>query len=436
MATTAGFQLITTLTSLIVDDATNEEYDDSYSYGSGMGDHYGDEYGMYGNFSHYGTYDYYAEGDFVPHFYKVSAKWEIFFRGYITFLIAFVVIVSNAFMLLVFVRRAIRSQTTFVLAALAISDALICFTRLPEAFHFNILGNHEEYVPYRWCMANHVLYIIYQIFRISSNWITALLGCQRCMSISMPMKFNNIWSIRNTILTIGIILVLSVLLNIYEMLAINISELKIYTTPDFNVSLPSGCLRSFSEFLATNTGERNKSQMLFFVFSGLLYRILPVVILCVTTIILAFYLQKRAKTYKLKISNKEKNKDAETRRITIIIFIIMIVFLIAEIQDGIAFIIYAYELSTDSKRKILPEDADIMWDTVSSTLSLLGYACNFWIFFLMSQLFRKALIEMMCSPFTKIRKAYTRIALDSEDYLSDSTSGKTKFSTFNDSTAV
>ena len=429
--------LISALTGILVKGTKMESSNYSGFYESGMDDQYHDEdNNMYGNLSDYGPYDYYSEGDFVPHFYKVSAKWEIVIRGYITFFIALVVTVSNSFMVMVFLRRAIGSQTTFLLVALAISDALICFTRLPEAFYFNILENHEEYVPYRWCMANHVLYIIYQIFRVSSNWITALLGCQRCMSISMPMKFNQIWSMRNTLLALGTILLASILLNIYEMIAINISELKIYTTPDFNVSLPSGCLRSFSESLAKNVGDRKKSQMLFFIFSGLLYRILPVVILCVTTFVLALFLKKRARSLTPVISKKKKNKVEQYKRITLIIFIIMIVFLVAEIQDGIAYIIYAHELSTDKPGKILSEDADIMWDTVSSTISLLGYACNFWIFVLMSPQFRTALVEMFCRPFTRNKKAQTRIVLDSEGNLSNSTSGKTNSSTCNETTAV
>ena len=410
---------------LMPNDTAMDESNDSYSYGSGMGGQYGDEY-MYGNDSDYGPYDYYTEGDIIPHHYKIIANWEIAFRGYITFLIAFVVIVSNAIMLMVFVRSTKPSHTTAVLGALAVSDIIICLTRLPEAFHFNILGNYEDYVPYRWCIVNHALYIIYQMFRFCSNWITALLGCQRCMCVCMPLKFQRICTIRNTALAVGIILLVSVLLNVYEMIAINISELKVYTTLDFNVSLPSGCSRSFSESIAKNESDQNKSQMFFYIFSGLLYRLLPVVILCVTTIILAYFLWKNPMT--------GKNKGAQYKRITISIFIIMIVFLIAEIQDGIAFIIYAYESSTDKLGQILSEDADIMWDTVSSVLSLLGYACNFWIFFFMSKPFRDALIEILRRPCTKI-KAHTKFTMDSED-KSVSTSGKTNSSTYNESTAI
>ena len=43
-------------------------------------------------------------------------------------------------------------------------------------------------------------------------------------------------------------------------------------------------------------------------------------------------------------------------------------FLIVEIQDGIAFLIYAYELAKKQKGKILSEKDNILWYTISSTL--------------------------------------------------------------------
>ena len=374
------------------------------------------------SFPVFGPYDYYADNDFIPHFYRVKAKWEPIFRGYFMFFIAIVVILSNTFMVMVFICRANRSQTTFVLSALAISDAIICTMRLPEAIYFNMAGNYKEYVPYRWCIANHGLYITYQIFRVSSNWITALLGCQRCLSVCLPLKFKRICTMRNTLIAVGSILLGSLLLNIYEMVAIEIVELKIWTTLDYNVSLPSGCLRLFSRSLLEQVGDKNKSMMLFYVFSGLIYRIIPVTILCVTTIILAYFLRKKSSVFKSKDSSLQNNKDAQYKRITRIAFIIMIVFLVAEIQDGIAFIIYSYELSQNKKRSVLSEEADVMWDTISTTMSMLGYACNFWIFFFMSQQFRTALIEMATSSFKKEKKVVTKMAFESSEKVSTASS--------------
>ncbi|KAK3104879.1 hypothetical protein FSP39_012262 [Pinctada imbricata] len=389
-----------------------EEYE--YEFYENMGNHSRDDYG--GSY----VYDYYPEDDLLPHKYKIKAMWEVYVRGHINFLIAFATIITNLVMILVFIRRSTRSQTTVLLTSLAVSDIIICVTRIPEAVHFNINGYYNAlYVTYSWCVANHVLYIIYQIFRIMSNWITALLGFQRCISVVTPFKFKTICSMRVTIVTLVVILVMAVLLNIYEMMSIQVTELKIYTTSFYNESMTSGCLRTFSEKVKATVGDENKSMMLFYIFSGLLYRIIPVVILAVTTILLAYFLRMRTLSFAPANGKKDsQKKEAQYKRITIIILAIMIVFLVAELQDGVAFIIYSIELASEQKRKILSEDADIKWDTISTTISLIGYACNFWIFFFMSKQFRSALFDMFVS---RLRKIHTKVTFETGDFETAST---------------
>lgn len=131
--------------------------------------------------------------------------------------------------------------------------------------------------------------------------------------------------------------------------------------------------------------------MVYYIFSGFLTRLLPVIILFITTVTLALLLHQRIISFK----SSDSYKKEQLRRINKLVIIILIVFLVAEIQDGIAFLIYAHELATDQKRGVLSEEADILWDTISSTLSLLSYACNFWIFFLMSTQFRASLLDML-----------------------------------------
>ena len=126
--------------------------------------------------------------------------------------------------------------------------------------------------------------------------------------------------------------------------------------------------------------SRSLFLYLFYIFAGLLYRIIPVVLLAVSTVTLAYMLRKRSRN--IPNSYVWSNNNSRYRRMTFIIFIIMIIFLVAEIQDGIAFIIYAIEYSSNSTVQILTEDADNAWDTISTFLSMIGYACNFWIFFL------------------------------------------------------
>ncbi|XP_052697098.1 D(2) dopamine receptor A-like [Crassostrea angulata] len=358
-----------------------------------------DDYNNYedgGGAYSYETYEYYA--DFYVKKYEYIGKWEITIRGYVTFFIALATILSNIVLVSVLVFRSSRTFTTIVLTSLAITDSIICLTRLPEAVYFNMAGNYKNlYITYPWCIATHVLYVIYQVFRMMSNWLTALLGVQRLVAIALPFKHGKLFNSRASCVEIAVIVGVSVMLNLYEALGIYISELPIYKTWYYNETLPSSCTRDFSQWSASAFGDPTKSNTLFFIFSGLLYRVLPVLILIFTTVMLVYFLYKRQK---MRALNTQRKKQIQ--RMTILIFLILVVFLIAETQDGIAHFIYAAELSQDKKRQNLSKEDDIMWDTISSMLSLISYACNVWIFFLMSQQFRSALLDIFKSGFRRV----------------------------------
>lgn len=357
------------------------------------GDYEGNDYQYnYGNHSGYNDYygqpEYYSE--YYPHKYKLKADWEIPIRGPLTFIIAIMTIITNALLISVFIFRSHRSPTTIVLTSLAISDTIICLTRLPESIYFNMAGNYKNlYMTYGWCVTNHVLFVIYSIFRMTSNWFTALLGLQRLLAVCTPFYYSRICNAKTTIIKVAVIVIIAVIVYQYEAFGIEIKKLPIYSFQ--NESLPSGCNRVISQSLMNVVGDIKRSMMVYYIFSGFLTRLLPVIILFITTVALALLLHQRIIIFKTSDSYKKE----QLRRINMLVIVILVVFLVAEIQDGIAFLIYAHELATDQKRGVLSEEADILWDTISSTLSLLSYACNFWIFFLMSTQFRASLLDML-----------------------------------------
>lgn len=359
------------------------------------GDYEGNDYQYnYGNHSgyndYYGQSEYYSE--YYPHKYKLKADWEIPIRGPLTFIIAIMTIITNALLISVFIFRSHRSPTTIVLTSLAISDTIICLTRLPESIYFNMAGNYKNlYMTYGWCVTNHVLYVIYSIFRMTSNWFTALLGLQRLLAVCTPFYYSRICNAKTTIIKVAVIVIIAVIVYQYEAFGIEIKILPIYSLRFLNESLPSGCNRVISQSLMNVVGDIKRSMMVYYIFSGFLTRLLPVIILFITTVALALLLHQRIIIFKTSDSYKKE----QLRRINMLVIVILVVFLVAEIQDGIAFLIYAHELATDQKRGVLSEEADILWDTISSTLSLLSYACNFWIFFLMSTQFRASLLDML-----------------------------------------
>ena len=366
----------------------------------------------------YELYDYYTGNDYFPHFYRVNTEWQAIVRGYFTFFIAIVIIISNTFMVMVFARRTKLTQTTFLLSALAISDVISSTTRLPGAIYFYMARNYEYYVPYHWCVVNRVLSFMYVIFDFSFNWITALLGCQRCLSVCLPLKFKRICTMRNTIIAVGLIFLGSILQPIFDIVVIESVELKIWTAQDYNVALPSGCRHRYSRTLLEQVGDRRKLAISNFVFSGIIIQILPIIFLSVATVILAYLLHKKSSVFKSKDSSVQNSKAGQYKRITRITFIIMIVFLVAEIQDGIVDFIGTYEFSQNQLYTVLSETRYIAWSIISHTLSLLGHACIFWIFFFMSQQFRTALTEMVTSPFMRKKRAQAEMPLDLKENIS------------------
>ncbi|XP_022329655.2 sex peptide receptor-related protein 2-like [Crassostrea virginica] len=363
-----------------------------------------------GNYGDYGPYEYYSE--YSPHKYKPIADWEIPIKGPLTFIIATMTIITNILLISVFVFRSNRSPTTIILTSLAVSNSAICITQIPEAIYFNMAGNYKNpYMRYEWCVTKHVMYVIYNVFRMTSNWLTVLLGLQRLLAVCTPFYYSRICNPKSTSITVTSITVIAVLVCLYEALGKDIKELPIYTTYLKNETLPSGCTIVISQSLIDVVGDIKRSMMVYYILVGFLSRLLPIIILLITTLILVVLLHNRITSSR----SSDMYQKKQLKRINKLVLTILIVFLIVEIQDGIAFLIYAYELATDQKWKIMSKKDDLLWYTISSTLSLMSYDFIFWIFFMMSTQFRRALWGML----------YCRNKRLSDELQLESTTGKT-----------
>ena len=344
-----------------------------------------------GDYGDYGSYEYYSE--YIPHKYKLMADWEIPIKGPLTFIIATFTIITNILLISVFVFRSNRCPTTIILTSLAVSNSVICITQIPGAIYFNMAGNYRNpYIRYEWCVTNHVMYVIYKVFRMTSNWLTVLLGLQRILAFYSPLYYSRICNPKATAITITFITTIAVIVHLYEALGVDIEELTIYTTNLKNETFPSGCTRFISQTLINLVGDIRRSMMVYYIVIGFLFRVLPIIILLITALILVMLLHcKRITSFR----GSDVHQMKQLKRIYKLVLTILIVFLIVEIQDGIVCLIYAYELATDQIRKILSEKDDLLWYTISSTLSLLSYNCLFWIHVLISTHFRRALWSVM-----------------------------------------
>ncbi|XP_061163231.1 sex peptide receptor-related protein 2-like [Saccostrea echinata] len=344
------------------------------------------------NASEYSYYYYYYDTVALPYKVDVFASWQNVILGYVYFLLSLLTILINCLVFAVFIWKRIRTPTSVVLLALAISNTIICATIMPSAYHLYMKGYHTQYLSYHWCVVRHVLYIAHQMSRTSSNWLVALLGIQRSIIVLFPFQAKRYCSMRNTCISIAVIFLAAFLIFICESLIIDISPLEVIAE-DGITKLPDSCLRDFAHWFKESSDNLGSSVITNYIVTEVFSRLLPCIVLSVTTCVLTFKLLCKGKT----ISEGSQNSsftDKKIYRATIMLFVILFLFLASELQDCIAFFIYVHEIATNNKRGVLSEEEDKAWDTIGVVIWLLVYNVNSWIFFFMSSQFREAFYKM------------------------------------------
>lgn len=329
------------------------------------------------------NYYYYYYHDYEPYSVNIAQQ-HIPVLSIVFPIIGILTILGNILVLFIFFKQKLKTPTSVLLIELAISDSLVCLPIVILYIYIYSFGNYKHYLLFGWCIANHVGYITQQIFRSTSNWLTAILGVQRCIAVSYPFRAQRICTVKMSIISFVACIVGSLTIYINEAISIEI------TPYSKNSSLPTGCLRNIPSWYLKNIGNIRMSVMIYYLFNGLLTRLLPCLVLLITTISLSRTLCHRHGGMEKSIQESYSSKN-RLRRTNILVVVILIIFLMAELQDAVAFCIYSYELAVDKPRSILPEGADDTWDIYGMVVTLLGYHGIFWIFFLMSSQFRMAL---------------------------------------------
>lgn len=375
---------------------------------------------------YYEYYYYYSEPEpYTKHILNI----ELSLIGYVFPAIALPTVIFNILVILVFAKKKMRTPTSVLLIALAMTDTIVCLSILPASFYFFIGERYKSYLHYEWCSTEYILYVIQRMSRTASNWITVALGTQRFIIVCYPFKAKSICTVKSALMAVTAAVITSICIHITSAIAVVIQPLAI-TAAD-NESYPDGCTRGISTWYKETVGDVSKSLMFYYVFSGLLSRLLPCVILSVTTCLLVYKLKNRKREIGQSVN---KTSSAESfRRITKLVLIVMVIFLIAESQDAFGFAILAYEYATDSVGKILTVNQEVTWSAVGMVISLTGYFFNFWIYILMSRQFREALFgyftrEKFCKPKREDRTQTT--------ILNSSPSTKAKIYCNSDSTRI
>ncbi|XP_060075350.1 sex peptide receptor-like [Ylistrum balloti] len=322
----------------------------------------------------------------------VAASFIVPMMGYAYPILALLTILTNVMVVVVFTMK-IRTPTSIILVALALSDTLTCLCMLPDSVYFYTLKNYQTYVPFGWCVyRQYIVAGLYRVMRTCSNWITLMLGLQRYVIVRLPFKANRICTARHSVLACIAACVIAIIIHLNLFLIFEVKPFPV--SSETNETLENACYLQVPEYYIQSVEDIGKAIWMYFIISGIFSRFLPCLLLLIFTCLLVFELRKSQQL----ISNACENalSKRNNQQITQSVVAVLLIFLISELHDAVAFGIYAYEIASDRLASVLTENVDAIWDYVGVMLSLVGFQCNFWIYLLMSSLFRSAM-KNICS---------------------------------------
>lgn len=346
--------------------------------------------------------DYLSNGTFVPYLIIPFPKNLAFpVYGVLVPIITVLTLVSNVLVICVFLKKKMRSVTTLFLAGLACSDTLSAI--LWCVVHLYFYGFKSDYtvpVQHPLCVFHDYALYLAVMFHATSVWLTTTLGVQRCIIVVKPFWGPRLWTMKKSAFMTLLAYLLSVMFFLPLFFMNNYKKIEV--TENNITSVVCGVrVDPFFEKRLYEYSIVNNS------FRGIFVQFLPCILMLITTFVLAYKL-KHGKILQRCISSAAEGpkRDFQHRqRTTLMVVIIMIIFLIVEIPNGIVFGIKVYENLSDNY--IIETESDYSIAILQNFVLLLSYHCNFWIYVALSARFRETLKALICG--FKVKHTFERM---------------------------
>ncbi|XP_048778886.1 sex peptide receptor-like [Ostrea edulis] len=315
-----------------------------------------------------------------------------YLNGFVSPILVFFTLVTNAFVVLILLRRHMRSPTNAILAAMAISDTFTGVSPLPVFIHFFSLENYHDFVEYHWCYLYKFLgELIPTIFHTASIWLTVALAIQRYIYICHTATARRFCTIRNVVLASIIIYVLAILSQITRFFDFKFIPFPIPAFESPNKTLVS-CIEQINSWTSQN---EDLYFNLYFWFRVIFIHFVPCTILVVINSILIWTLRtaQRRRMQLLKQNKKsELMKLKDSNCTTLMLVSVVGLFLLVELPLGVIMILHLIQNNFDLD--IMSIQTFRLLTLISNTFILLSYPLNFFIYCGMSRQFRETFMKM------------------------------------------
>ncbi|XP_033730837.1 sex peptide receptor-like [Pecten maximus] len=317
----------------------------------------------------------------------LSSPYTNIVTSYVAPVLIFITIVTNTLVVIVLLKKHMRSPTNVYLVGIAFSDMFTGFPVLAAWLYFSAMGNDREYVPYDWCFAYRITtYLIPLIFHTASIWITMALTIQRYIYVSHGLKARR-WPCTNirVIYCILTIYVISILSHLSEFISSTFKPIEVTSRVDPNQTVIT-CFEVFNTWVADGV---DLYFTIYFWFRVICINLIPSIVLVVLNVLLICTLRSAERRRMLLLKRNERRlsmKLKESNSTTSMLVVVVSLFLLVELPAGMFtfFVLIENTFEID----IIAKGSFSIITTTLNTLILLSFPLNICIYCGMSRQFR------------------------------------------------
>ncbi|XP_060086233.1 sex peptide receptor-like [Ylistrum balloti] len=313
--------------------------------------------------------------------------------GYFSPVLIFITLVTNTLVVIVLLKKNMRSPTNTILAGMALSDMFTGLFPLPVFLYFFGMDHYKEYIPYNWCYTYRFMSeLIPTIFHTASIWLTMALAIQRYIYICHSFQARKWCTITNVLygtLAIYIIAILSQISRFFDSFYIPV---EIMSRMHENETM-TACVQELRPWVQAHI---DLYYNVYYWFRVICIHLIP----CAFLVVLNALLISAMRTAQLRrMQLLKQNKKSESKKLkdsnctTLMLVAVVGLFLLVELPLGIIMIVYLIDNTFELNIFSMADTYGIM-NLISNFFILLSYPLNFFIYCGMSRQFRETFKRM------------------------------------------
>lgn len=324
------------------------------------------------------------QSDILEALTQTYSNWH----GYISLVLCAFGIPMNIINIVVLTRKNMVTPINCILTWLAVADIATMLSYVPFAYHFYCQHSSNSISPLKNSWGWMQFLLVYLNFSATTHtisiWLAVAIAMFRHHHIHSPSK-GNLTHIRRLVrarVVVGVIVCCSVIIMVPNYLSHRLEEMKIS-----NMSL------YVFEDWKLGSHEVKPIKMIALLLYSILAKVVPCILIIVYGGLLLRMIHKSAQQQKrLSVgkANQVSNRNTETSRTTVMLLIVIVLFLITELPQGVLILCSIFIKKFFEKVYIPLGD---MMDIVA----LLNNSINFVLYCTMSQEFRRTFIRLFVS---------------------------------------